>query len=264
MRNLLYRGEMAELLEMSKSQIRFYEKKGLIHPKKDDKAYTMYSFKELDALELVLLLKDLNKPIEAIKKIIKDESTYDYLTLLEEADCQIDEDILRLQKKKKMLAQRMRTLKTDDINVAQVKTFDKRTLYLIHDADSLQNIKGVYDLLKDHGVRYLDYENELYVLTLEGKEHFGFMYLDSEFKGPGVSKFILDQGQYYTWVFSYTYHEPFAVYEDLFLQSAKAAGVTLVGPQIFIDHFGRKFHEKDRQVATLQARILKDPDNKIV
>jgi len=42
MRKHLKRHEMAELMRMSKSQLRFYEKKGILKPDINDKGYAMY------------------------------------------------------------------------------------------------------------------------------------------------------------------------------------------------------------------------------
>lgn len=63
--------EVSERVQMSKQNIRFYEKKGLLHPKRDgDNDYRIYSEADIKQLECIKILRMLDMSIEEIKKII--------------------------------------------------------------------------------------------------------------------------------------------------------------------------------------------------
>lgn len=67
--------EVSELLKISTNKIRFYEKKGLIKPKRDDaNDYRYFGEDDLIKLQTILMYRELNLPIETIKDIFKDES----------------------------------------------------------------------------------------------------------------------------------------------------------------------------------------------
>ncbi len=45
-------------------------------------------------------------------------------------------------------------------------------------------------------------------------------------------------------------------FKDKLLEEATLRGLTLDEEMIYIDHFGRKFYEKFKAVATIQKRII--------
>lgn len=256
MRKLITKGEIAELLELTKSQVRFYEKKGLIKPQIDDNGYAMYDFKELDTLELVVLLKELNTPIKEIKKIIDDETKYDYPSLLKKSSEKIELEIERLTKQKHIINQRLRAFNDDEMNIFKRIYCDERLIYMMNDEHMIDDIKNVYDLMKKHNLRYLDYDNELYSITRNQKERFGFVNLKGLLIDTVFTKEQLPKGDYYSCTIRYNYNDDYSEYEKRFRLEAKNNHIKLADELIFIDHFGRKFYEKHHMIGTLQARIL--------
>lgn len=73
-------GEVSEILKISTNKVRFYEKKRLIKPKRDDKNdYRHYTENDLIKLQTILMYRELNLPIESIKNMFQDESKYNVL-----------------------------------------------------------------------------------------------------------------------------------------------------------------------------------------
>lgn len=65
-------GEVAEQTGLSISNIRFYEKKGLIQPKREQQSkYRDYSNEDVRQLKLILLYRKMNLPIETISGLIE-------------------------------------------------------------------------------------------------------------------------------------------------------------------------------------------------
>lgn len=67
--------EISELLNINTNKIRFYEKKGLIKPRRDPiNDYRFFSESDLIKLQTILMYRVLNFPIEDIKDIFKNDS----------------------------------------------------------------------------------------------------------------------------------------------------------------------------------------------
>jgi len=88
-------GEMAEKTGLSISNIRFYEKKGLIGPDREEQSkYRSYTEEDLDRLKLIILYRKMDLPIETIGKILEKE------TAVEDA---LKEQLAELKVKQQML-----------------------------------------------------------------------------------------------------------------------------------------------------------------
>lgn len=62
--------EVEQLVGITKKNIRFYEEKGLLEPKRQvQNGYRDYSEEDVDMLKRIKLLRKLSVPIEEIKKL---------------------------------------------------------------------------------------------------------------------------------------------------------------------------------------------------
>ena len=63
-------GEIAKQSGLSISNIRFYEKKGLIGPNRDENSqYRIYSNDDLEQLKKIILFRKMDLPVETIGSI---------------------------------------------------------------------------------------------------------------------------------------------------------------------------------------------------
>lgn len=73
-------GEVGSIFKISTNKVRFYEKKGLIIPKRDDENdYRYYTDNDLIKLQTILMYREMSLPIESIKDLFQDESKYNTL-----------------------------------------------------------------------------------------------------------------------------------------------------------------------------------------
>jgi len=88
-------GEIAELTGLSISNIRFYEKKGLIGPDREaDSKYRNYTDDDLKRLNLIILYRKMELPVETISKILSGKVT---------AEDALEQQLLDLKEKQQQL-----------------------------------------------------------------------------------------------------------------------------------------------------------------
>lgn len=94
-------GHVSHLLNISKDTLRYYDKLGIVSPKKDTgNGYRYYTLEDLLTLSYVLVLRDLKIPLESIKHFITQNTLRDFATLLETQEALVDEKIAKLLKLK--------------------------------------------------------------------------------------------------------------------------------------------------------------------
>ena len=65
--------KIEEMLGIAKQTLIYYEKEGFITPQRDSNNYRNYLKKELDILELILLLRSMEISIDEIKLILNNQ-----------------------------------------------------------------------------------------------------------------------------------------------------------------------------------------------
>ena len=65
--------EIENLSGMTRANIRFYEKEGLIKPQRDSNGYRNYSVDDLNILKRIRLLRTLHLSLDDIKSLSKNE-----------------------------------------------------------------------------------------------------------------------------------------------------------------------------------------------
>lgn len=92
-------GEIAEKIGLSISNIRFYEKKGLIGPnREDDNKYRNYTDSDLKRLQLIILYRKIDLSVEMIGKILNNEVS---------AEDVLEQHMIDLKSKQQMLQSSM-------------------------------------------------------------------------------------------------------------------------------------------------------------
>jgi len=257
LRKLITKGEVAELLHMTKSQIRFYEKKGLLQPIIDDNGYAMYTFDHLDVLEMILLLKELDTPIKEIKKIISDESTFNYEEIIQRSYDNISKEMDKLKEKQNMLNNKLSLYKQSAVNAYSIDAYEERMLHLFDDdmADETTE-KRVYDSTIKYNIDYLDPHMELCSIKNKSGELVGVLNIEGNEYTEMAKRYTIEAGQYFSYVFSYNSSADIVELMKIFNDEAEKRGLKLSEDCIFIDHFGRKFYDRYKVIGTIQKKIL--------
>ena len=86
--------ELEELLSISRSNIRFYEKQGLFLPERQGNNYRDYTDKDIDALKKIIVFRKMGFTIEEIKLIQKNELSFE--EAVNKAQLRLEEEIEQL------------------------------------------------------------------------------------------------------------------------------------------------------------------------
>lgn len=94
MQKLLRIGQVSNLYNISLDTLRYYDRKDLLKPIADEQnGYRYYSLEHLDILEMILVGKYLEIPLDQMKEKIDSESISGYLTMMEEQKRFIEEKL---------------------------------------------------------------------------------------------------------------------------------------------------------------------------
>jgi len=93
MQGLLRIGQVSKLYGISLDTLRHYDRKGLLKPITDSQNdYRYYSLEHLDILEMILVGKYINIPLDQMKERIDSESIDGYLSMVKVQKERINEE----------------------------------------------------------------------------------------------------------------------------------------------------------------------------
>lgn len=99
MKNRYLIGQAAKFLNLSKDTLRYYDKIGIISPRKDiNNGYRYYTMDEVISLTYILALKELDIPLDEIKCIVHNNKLSDMVNVIERQNKIIDKKINELKK----------------------------------------------------------------------------------------------------------------------------------------------------------------------
>lgn len=241
MREYLTIGEAAEFLNTTTSCLRFYEKKGLVKPYKiDDNGYRLYSFAELDYLEIFLLLREIDVPIKKLKSLVEDYSTDSYIALLTKSLDSVNEEMHLLAKRRDDIINRIQQAhahKNNMYNTFKITKCNEKSLYQIHTGPLFEySVKEVYDLYKGHHWLYADYEYKIvFIPVANGQYNFCLEIKDFiETNSHNHKQIKLEKGHYLTYVSKLEDYETVKIkdVEGLFASYLQQHDLSQAGPLI--------------------------------
>lgn len=162
MRELLTIGELAKLFDINTTKIRFYERKGLLSPESiSENGYRLYSIKNLEKLEVILLLREMDVDLEHIKKLLKGYTKDDYKDLLKNLRDETKKQINSLRIKLNLLDERLthlRNYKHDDMHIIE---YPERKYVIINDnLDSEITVKRLFDVHNKLNLKLSNYHDK--------------------------------------------------------------------------------------------------------
>ncbi|GAA0178833.1 MerR family transcriptional regulator [Clostridium sediminicola] len=241
MRKYLTIGELANLLNIATSNIRYYEKEGLVSPCKiDDNGYRLYDYSQLDKLESILLFRKLNIPLKQLKTIINNYSIDDYIEILNSSLSSIDSKIIELQNKKKYVSKNLnmlrdfKGLKTN----YQILYIPERKLYCIQTGKIFEyTIKEMYEIMKSKNINYLDVTHDIYYINLDNENFTIGIPKTHETKNfEGYDTIILPKGTYLNYNTFIEDFEEFDIEETKFYDYLKKNKLVPIGKVISIEN----------------------------
>lgn len=130
--------EVAEILNISTNKVRFYEKKGLINPKRSgENEYRYFDKNDLIKLHTILMYRELNLPIESIKAIFSDESKDNIVSHFYTQWEFVNSQIHKMQLIQDSLEDIM-----DNIYESEDETYKEKTIEIIEAMNKLWKVKS--------------------------------------------------------------------------------------------------------------------------
>lgn len=103
--------QFAELHNVNKRTLHYYDKIGLFSPKnKGENHYRYYDTLQSIEFEYIRMFKELNMNIEEIKNYVKNPNTKEFITMVDRKSDEIKEQIIKLQRTQELLQQKKEQL----------------------------------------------------------------------------------------------------------------------------------------------------------
>lgn len=145
-------GEFAKFFNVTKHTLFHYDEIGVFSPAmKGENNYRMYGIEQVEVFKVILTLKDLGMPLKEIKEYMERRSPEEFITLMEDRKKIIEENILQLEKIKKIFHEKMEITKESiklDKNVIAIKKYQKE--YLISIKTEINNERDVSIYVAEH------------------------------------------------------------------------------------------------------------------
>jgi DNA-binding transcriptional MerR regulator len=199
-------GELADLMKISTSSIRYYEKMGLISPQKTDhNGYRLYDIGEVDRMDIILVLRGLDISIAKIKPMLDGYQIDDYLDILSDSLGSLDREIQKLNNKKDYIKKKIQSaLHLKEFgNTYQIHKMDTRLYRRLHEGKLFDyNVKEVYEILKAKDIQWLDSKHEYQIIS-SNYRIFHLCTKENELDSalPAKDSLILPAGYYLTYGF---------------------------------------------------------------
>lgn len=103
MKNYYKINEISKLYGIGKDSLRYYERIGILNPKRDINGYRMYGFSDISRLNVINELKNLGFEIRRIKELLSERSVKSTMNMLDMEITEIDRKILELEVLKEKL-----------------------------------------------------------------------------------------------------------------------------------------------------------------
>ncbi|MGN6712518.1 MerR family transcriptional regulator [Anaerocolumna jejuensis] len=121
--------EISKLYGIGVDSLRYYEKLGILKPKRDTNGYRLYSLKDIYKLNIIADLRRLDFSMKQIREYLEHQSIDNTLALLQEEEEYITEQVKQLKLRKQIIRDRMAALKKAvkiEPDIYTVKTLTER------------------------------------------------------------------------------------------------------------------------------------------
>ncbi|NCD08752.1 MAG: MerR family transcriptional regulator [Negativicutes bacterium] len=156
--------EISKLFNIGLDSLRYYEKIGLISPKRGPNNYRLYRLGEMYRLNIIAELRKLHFSLEQIKEYMDNQSLNHTLMLLSNEKDEIKKEITRLRRQTAAINAQIEMIKeyqTKETNVVSIKHYEPR--YSVQ-LETNFTIDEEFDfsircLLKKHGFALHQFDN---------------------------------------------------------------------------------------------------------
>jgi DNA-binding transcriptional MerR regulator len=210
--------EICKLYGIGADSLRYYEKIGVLNPKRDKNSYRLYSLKDIYKLNIIRDLRQLDFSMLQIKEYLDCQSLDNTLELLKEEEKLIQNQLAKLNATKQIIGKRIADLYAaaqTTVDHFSLKSYTDRpclqlNTYITRDEEMDFAVKKLHrkheNKIKDFGnqtigasVSVEDLNNEIY-----GVFHSVFFVLDED---SSEYDFILPKGDYLSFFYRGNYRQ---------------------------------------------------------
>ena len=163
MKNYYKINEISNLYNIGKDSLRYYEKIGILKPKREENGYRLYSIQDIWRLNIIKDLRILNFSMDKIKDYLENRTVSNTLDILNEEIGIIEEKIKELNFQKNTIKTRIKSLSEDfsitELEQIEVKYMPERKVIMLN--DNFTRDEEVDFLIKK---LHKKHENKLYLL----------------------------------------------------------------------------------------------------
>lgn len=163
MKNYYKINEISNLYNIGKDSLRYYEKIGILKPKRQENGYRLYSIQDIWKLNIIKDLRSLNFSMEKIKEYLENKTVENTLDMLNEEIGIITKKINELNYQKNTIKSRIKSLTedfyTNDLETISVQYMPERKVIRL--TDNFTRDEEVDFLIKK---LHKKYEDKLYLL----------------------------------------------------------------------------------------------------
>lgn len=203
--------DVAKLYDVSSHTIRYYEKIGLISPNRSENGYRVYSYKQLNQLNVIRDLRKFDISLEEIKNYLYKKDFNKTNNLLNHKLKSINKDIERLINHQRLINKRLEQLKyVENLGegIISINYHDKRNIICDTTNTNVDDVDLALTELQKQFENYLPYLNQNpfgSFLYLSGNEEKIFkhrvFYVQNEFDSKTSQTMELSAGNYLSVVY---------------------------------------------------------------
>lgn len=259
MRKLLTIGEVAKLLHLTTSQIRFYERKGLISPHKvEENGYRLYSFKEIDTLEYIVTFRQIGLSISEIKEIMSQKKGYNLTDLLDNTMEQLRNEMEEMKKRLSILEQLKEASVSHLDEEPKIFMYPERTIFVLDEDHSLERSeKELFDLVETFGLDYRFNDQQFLSILNHEKMMMGIQSKEDTQPLKELPTYTLKEGTYFTWNITVNTYGEFDKAFQRLLERCRKEGHEPEGEAIAVEDVATFLSAHNQIRLTVQTRIKK-------
>ena len=188
MKNYYKINEISKLYRIGKDSLRYYERIGILNPKRDINGYRMYGFSDISRLNVINELKNLGFEIRRIKELLSERSVKSTMNMLDMEIKEIDRKILELEVLKEKLNLRRLNIEKEhsESSFGEIREMDFPERRCIQLSDRIMRDEEVDFMIKrlqeKHNKNLYILGNSMIGATVDFEFIPGKQYLDEDFK----------------------------------------------------------------------------------
>lgn len=258
--------EISTMYNIGVDSLRYYEKIGLLNPKRDSNGYRLYALSDIYKLNLIRDLKSLHLPMKEIKAYLDAQDIQHTNQLIDNELSYIDQQMEELKRKYNVLAQRKKRLEyyqCIDTNHIICKEIEERRCVrlmtkLTKDEESDFAMKKLHSLYEKVLQQLLDQKVGSVIQTQEictDVVYSSIFFILEE--NVQTYDFILPKGKYLSMYYRGPYHQTSTIVKEL-LTFADCNGYKVIKEPIELCHIDNR-HTKNVEEFVSEVQILVVP-----